>query len=132
MNFQSSRTWVIIAAISGALAVAAGAYGYHKLSDDQALREVFGTAVQYHMFHTLALFAVAWLAANRSDRAAYWAVRAGWSFVGGIGMFSGSLYSYTLVNAENVGAAAPIGGMLFLTGWAMLAWSALRKPEQES
>lgn len=129
MNFQSSRTWVIIAAISGGLAVAAGAYGYHKLADDQALRDVFATAVQYHMFHTLALFAVAWLAANRSDRAAYWAVRAGWSFVGGIGMFSGSLYSYTLVNAEPVGAAAPIGGMLFLTGWAMLAWSAIRKPE---
>ncbi len=129
MNFHSSRAWITIAAINGATAVAAGAYGYHKLSGDQALREVFSTAVQYHMFHTLALFAVAWLAANRVDRAAYWAVRAGWSFVGGICLFSGSLYSYALINAEHVGAAAPIGGMLFLTGWAMLAWSALKKPE---
>ncbi len=129
MNFQSSRTWVFIAAISGGLAVAVGAYGYHKLSGEPALREVLATAVQYHMFHTLALFAVAWLAANRTEKAAYWAVRAGWSFVGGIGMFSGSLYSYTLGSAEPVGAAAPIGGMLFLTGWVMLAWSAMRKPE---
>ena len=84
MNFQSSRLWAAIAAINGGLAVGIGTYGYHKLSDDAALREVFATAVQYHMFHTLALFAVAWLAANRTERAAYWAVRAGWSFLGGI------------------------------------------------
>jgi len=129
MNFQSSRVWAAIAAVNGALAVGIGAYGYHKLSDDAALREVFATAVQYHMFHTLALFAVAWLAANRTDRAAYWAVRAGWSFLGGIGLFSGSLYGYCLLNSDSIGAAGPIGGMLFISGWVMLAWSAMKKPD---
>lgn len=132
MNFQSSRVWATIAAINGAFAVAIGAYGYHKLSGDDALREVMSTAVQYHMFHTLALFAVAWLAANRTGKGAYWAVRAGWSFVGGICLFSGSLYAYCLVNAESIGAAGPIGGMLFITGWGMLGWSAMKKPEPEA
>ncbi len=130
MNFQSARLWVAFAGISGAAAVGLGAYGYHKLAGDEAFRDIFATAVQYHMWHTLALFAVAWLAANRTERAAYWAVRAGWSFVGGIFLFSGSLYYYCLGDAEPVGAAAPIGGMLFITGWGMLAWSAIKKPEK--
>ena len=121
-----------MAGVSGASAVALGAYGYHKLSENEALRDVFATAVQYHMWHTLALFAVAWLAANRTERAAYWAVRAGWAFVGGIGLFSGSLYSYCLLDAEPAGAATPIGGMMFITGWMMLAWSAIKKPEANS
>ena len=129
MNMKSWRFWVVVASISGAAAVGVGAYGYHSLSGDDKLREVLATAVQYHMFHTLALFAASWMIANRPERSAYWAVRASWSFVGGIGLFSGSLYSYTLGNAEPVGAAAPIGGMLFMSGWLMLAWSAVRKTD---
>ena len=97
MNFQSWRIWVGVAGISGAVAVGLGAYGSHKLVGNDALHDTFSTAVQYHMWHTLALFGVSWLAANRTDRAAYWAVRAGWSFVGGIFLFSGSLYSYCLM-----------------------------------
>ena len=132
MNFQSWRIWVGIAGISGALAVALGAYGYHKLPSDESMRNVFATAVQYHMWHTLALFGVAWLAANRMDRSSYWAVRAGWSFVGGILLFSGSLYAYCLIDAEPLGSAPPIGGMLFITGWVMLAWSAIKKSDKTS
>ena len=128
MNFQSWRVWVTVAGVSGAIAVGLGGYGYHRLAGDKAIRDIFATAVQYHMWHTLALFAVSWLAANRTGRAAYWAVRAGWSFVAGIFLFSGTLYSYCLINAEPVGAAAPIGGMLFISGWVMLAWSAIKKP----
>lgn len=127
MMMHSPRFWTFLGAINGAFAVAIGAYGYHKLSDNDALREVMATAVQYHMFHTLALFAVAWLAANRTDRSAYWAVRSGWAFIGGIFLFSGSLYGYCLANSDPIGAAGPIGGMLFISGWGMLAWSAMRK-----
>ena len=132
MNFQSWRIWIGIAGISGALAVALGAYGYHKLAGDESMRNVFATAVQYHMWHTLALFGVAWLAANRTDRSSYWAVRAGWSFVGGIFLFSGSLYAFCLIDAEPLSSAPPIGGMFFITGWVMLTWSAIKKSDKTS
>ena len=121
-----------MAGISGAVAVALGAYGYHKLISDEAMRNVFATAVQYHMWHTLALFGVAWLAANRTDRSSYWAVRAGWLFVGGIFLFSGSLYAYCLIDAEPLSSAPPIGGMFFITGWVMLTWSAIKKSDKTS
>lgn len=128
MRVLSARIWIGVAGISGALAVSLGAYGAHKLTGDAKAVSAFSTAVQYHMWHTLALFGVAWLAANRTERAAYWATRAGWSFVGGLVMFSGSLYSYSLFEATNLGVITPIGGMLFIAGWVMLAWSAIKKP----
>jgi len=126
MITNSPRFWIGIAGISGIVAVSAGAYGYHALKDDAAIQDAFGIAVQYHMWHTLALFAVSWLLANREDRSAYWAERAGWFFLAGILMFSGSLYAYCLTGENPTPAMTPIGGGMFIAGWGMLAWSAMR------
>ena len=69
------------------------------------------------MYHALALFAVAWLA----DRGHARANAAGWSFLAGILLFSGSLYVLTLAGLRWMGAVAPLGGVSFLLGWLLLA-----------
>jgi len=132
MISDSWRFWVVVAGISGILGVGGGAFGYHWLEGDQGLHEVFSTAVQYHMWHTLALFGVAWLSAKRSGTSGRWAARAGWFFTAGIIMFSGSLYAFCITGETPVPGAAPIGGMLFISGWAMLAWSAMRRDKPQT
>ena len=114
------RTFALAGAISAFLAVAAGAFGAHTLRAriTPDLLAVFETAVRYQMYHALALFTVAW-ASN------HWAgspVRvAGWLFIGGTVLFSGSLYLLSLTGTRWLGAITPFGGFLFLCGWVSLA-----------
>ena len=120
--------WLFLAALNGLLAVAAGAYGSHGLAvTESAHRDVFMTAVQYHMWHALALFAVAWLA-QRPEAPGAAAVRvAGWAFTAGIVLFSGSLYALGLTGSVPVPGAAPAGGLSFFVGWSALIWVALAR-----
>ncbi len=122
------RLWLFLAALNGLLAVAAGAYGSHGLAvTESAHRDVFMTAVQYHMWHALALFAVAWLA-QRPEAPGAAAVRvAGWAFTAGIVLFSGSLYALGLTGSVPVPGAAPAGGLSFFVGWAALIWVAVAR-----
>lgn len=118
-----SRRWARVGAVSAGLAVAAGAFGAHALRErvDARALEVFETAARYQMYHALALMFVAWLA----DRApASGSVRlAGWAFVVGTVVFSGSLYLLTLTGASWLGAITPLGGVAFLVGWAaVVGW----------
>jgi uncharacterized membrane protein YgdD (TMEM256/DUF423 family) len=83
----------------------------------------FETGVRYHMYHALALLAAAW-AVERWGAGT--ATLAGWSFVAGIVLFSGSLYMLVLTGPRWLGAITPLGGVAFLLGWALLAWTALR------
>jgi uncharacterized membrane protein YgdD (TMEM256/DUF423 family) len=114
------RAFALAGALSAFIAVAAGAFGAHavraRLAPD--LLTVFETGARYQMYHALALFAVAW-ASNRwpgmSMRAA------GFLFIGGTLLFSGSLYLLALTGARWLGAITPLGGLLFLAGWAALA-----------
>jgi len=120
------RLFAFLGALNGALAVAAGAFGAHalktRLSPD--LQAVFETGARYHFYHSLALFAVAWLA----SRDAPGATAAGASFLGGIVLFSGSLYALALTGQRWLGAVTPVGGLAFLAGWVMAAYAALRSP----
>ena len=122
------RLWLFLAALNGLLAVAAGAYGSHGLAvTESAHRDVFMTAVQYHMWHALALFAVAWLA-QRPEAPGATAVRvAGWAFTAGIVLFSGTLYALGLTGSVPVPGAAPAGGLSFFVGWAALIWVAVAR-----
>ncbi|MCZ6467139.1 MAG: DUF423 domain-containing protein [Alphaproteobacteria bacterium] len=122
------RLWLFLAALNGLLAAAAGAYGSHApVVTESAHRDVFMTAVQYHMWHALALFAVAWLA-SRPDAPGSTAVRvAGWAFTAGIVLFSGSLYALGVTGSVPVPGAAPAGGLSFFVGWAALIWVALAR-----
>ena len=117
------KTFLLIGSLAGFLAVALGAFGAHglrsRLTPD--MLAVFETGVRYHMYHALALILTALLMARMSG----WLVStAGWSFVAGIVLFSGSLYALALSGVTTFGAITPIGGLAFLAGWACLALAA--------
>lgn len=114
------RTFALAGAISAFLAVAAGAFGAHALRTALAPGQLltFETAARYQMYHALALLAAAW-AATRWPGVPVRA--AGWLFIGGTLLFSGSLYGLALSGARWLGAVTPLGGLLFLTGWLALA-----------
>lgn len=119
----------MLGALSAALAVGAGAFGAHALRArvEPRLLEVFETAARYQMYHALALFAAAWLM-SQGERAAALAAPAGWAFVAGTVLFSGSLYAMTFTGVRGLGAITPLGGVCFIGGWVLLAASAARLP----
>ena len=118
--------WLMVVAILGGLAVAAGAFGAHALEgklSDQYL-EVYKTAVQYQMIHTLALLGVAILGAIHPDAA--WLRPSAWLFLVGTVLFSGSLYALVFSGIRPLGMITPIGGLAFILGWVALALAGLR------
>jgi uncharacterized membrane protein YgdD (TMEM256/DUF423 family) len=119
MNATASA-WFVMGAIAAGVAVILGAFGAHGLKSrvDPALLVVFETGVRYQMYHALALLAVGlarvhWPSALVS--------MAGWFFLVGIVIFSGSLYLMTATGARWLGAITPIGGVAFIIGWIVLA-----------
>jgi uncharacterized membrane protein YgdD (TMEM256/DUF423 family) len=100
------------------LGVAAGAFGAHGLKERLTpdLLAVWETAVRYQIYHALGLLALAALWDRLSARAS----TAGWCFLLGTLVFSGSLYALSLTGIRKLGAITPIGGLLFLAGWAAL------------
>ena len=118
------RTLLLAGAVAGFIAVAFGAFGAHglrsRLSPD--MLAVFETGVRYHMYHALALLLTAALAGRADSRAV---VAAGWLFVAGIVLFSGSLYLLAVTGITGLGAITPFGGVAFLAGWICLAVAAL-------
>ena len=119
------RLFVGLGAGSAFLAVAAGAFGAHALRARLApdLLAVFETAARYQMYHALGLIAVAWAATRWTGALARWA---GWLFVAGTILFSGSLYLLALSGVRWLGAITPLGGAAFLAGWACLVLAARR------
>lgn len=116
----------MLGAVFAFLAVAAGAFGAHALKTilSAEMLAVFDTAVRYQMYHALALFVAGWA----GDRYRLELVRAaGWLFVLGIVLFSGSLYLLSFSGIRWLGAVTPLGGLAFLGGWALLAWAAYKK-----
>lgn len=105
------------AALFGFLGVALGAFGAHgleKLLEKNDRVDTWHTAVLYHLVHAVAL-----LALSQSEKASK---VAGWSFIGGILIFSGSLYILAVTNIRWLGAITPFGGLAFLVGWIMVAF----------
>ncbi|MGC4066892.1 MAG: DUF423 domain-containing protein [Polyangiaceae bacterium] len=117
------RSALIVGAISGALAVGLGAFGAHGLRNwvTPDRLEVWRTAVQYQMFHTLALLVLGVLGPVCEAR---WTRRL---FVLGILLFSGSLYLLVLTGVGVLGAVTPLGGLAFIAGWLLLAWAAWQR-----
>jgi uncharacterized membrane protein YgdD (TMEM256/DUF423 family) len=115
------RVFAGLGALSAFLAVAAGAFGAHalraRLSPD--LLAVFETAARYQMYHALGLLAVAWMVTRWPGP---WPARAGWLFVAGTVLFSGSLYALALTGVRWLGAITPIGGVLMIGGWLWAAY----------
>jgi uncharacterized membrane protein YgdD (TMEM256/DUF423 family) len=121
------KPWLLIAAINGFVAVAAGAFGAHGLQNrlDAHALQVFETAARYQMYHALAIglavFAMRGAAATPAQGAAV-------LFLIGIVLFSGSLYGLALTNMRALAVITPVGGLAFLAGWIALAWAAARLP----
>lgn len=117
------RVFFVVGAISALVAVGAGAFGAHGLKNrlDAEMLAVFETGARYQMYHALALIACAWAATRWPGAASVTA--AGWLFVAGTLMFSGSLYLLSLTGVRWLGAITPLGGLAFLAGWLCLAWA---------
>jgi len=132
------RAWLVIGAVLGALAVACGAFGAHVLKgalSKSTIKQELGeqeiaaklsnweTAARYQMYHALALLAVGFLAARNPTRVAD---LAGCAFTAGTLIFSGSLYALVLTGERWLGAVVPIGGVLLIVGWIIMAIAAAR------
>lgn len=119
------RYWLVLGASNGLLSVAAGAFGAHALKGrlSEEMLAVFETAARYQMYHALALLAVGWLASHAPSGRIH---VAGWAFLCGVVLFCGSLYALSLSGVRAFGVVTPLGGIAFLIGWGVLAWSALR------
>jgi uncharacterized membrane protein YgdD (TMEM256/DUF423 family) len=113
------KFWFISAAVSGFLCVALGAFGAHSLKNilDTYGKSIYEKAVLYQMFHTMALFAVTVI--QYLDREVSLSI-AGWGFLAGIVLFSGSLYLLATTGTKWLEAITPIGGVAFLFGWFWL------------
>src|SRR5687768_845323 len=120
-----ARIFWIVGCFLALTAVAAGAFGAHglraRLSPD--MLAVFETAARYHMYHALALLGAAWA---HQQWPGSLSVAAGWLFMVGIVVFSGSLYVLSISGIRWLGAITPIGGVAFMAGWFCLALAAWR------
>ena len=116
------RTFMLAGALAGLVGVAFGAFGAHglrgRLTPD--MLAVFETGVRYQMYHALALMLTAAIMMTGRLESARAVTIAGWSFVAGIVLFSGSLYLLAVTGVTSLGAITPIGGVAFLLGWACL------------
>ena len=119
------RRWIILGALSAAIAVLTGAFAAHGLRGrlDPSGLAIWETASRYQMFHALALVAVGiasqWLRGRILNAA-------GVCFVLGRLLFCGSLSALVLTGVRGLGAITPLGGVAFIAGWLCLAWAAIR------
>lgn len=108
---------LLIATISGGLAVALGAFGAHALKailESNQRADTYELASRYQFYHSLALLALGLLAMHTSSR---YFLYAAYSFLAGILIFSGSLYILALTNKTWLGAITPLGGVALILGW---------------
>ncbi len=120
------RFFLVIGALSGALAVMLGAFGAHALRAriSPELLDTFETGVRYQMYHALALAAVAFAISRYGPSGLLSA--AGWLLIAGTLIFSGSLYLLAATNFKWLGAITPLGGVALILGWLCLAFGLWR------
>ena len=121
-----TKFFISIAAIMAGLSVAGGAFASHALKDQISERalEIFETGSKYQMYHALALLMVG-LFLSTHEVTSTLLNAAGWAFIIGVVLFSGSLYALSLSGLKWLGAITPLGGVAFLVGWgcfAIAAW----------
>lgn len=132
LSMKRSRTALLLAGVFGVLGVAIGALGAHGLKATLLARgtlAAFETGARYHLLHVLAIFAAAiWLRVGpgKAETSLTWAVRC-WAL--GIVLFSGSLYWLALGGPRWLGPVTPLGGIFFLSGWALVLVSAFARDE---
>jgi len=120
------KIFFTIGSLLAGFSVALGAFGAHALRErlDERMLANFETGARYQMYHALALLAVAW-AVSRFPISQL-PVYAGWLFVAGVILFSGSLYLMAFTGQRWLGAVTPLGGVAFMVGWVCLIMTALK------
>lgn len=118
------KTLLFIAGILGALSVALGAFGTHAMKNhySEYAMMVFEKGVRYQLHHALAIFVAAFAAHLFAEQSRLF-VSAGWLFVFGTLIFSGSLYAIAFTGIKTLGAVTPLGGVSFIVAWSMLAFA---------
>jgi uncharacterized membrane protein YgdD (TMEM256/DUF423 family) len=122
---SADRLFLLLGSLSGFTAVVLGAFAAHGLRGrlTEEMLNVFEVGVRYQIYHALAMILVA-LAFSRWPRGEFSV--AGWFFLFGTVVFSGSLYALGLSGIRWLGAVTPVGGLAFLLGWLSMAWGALK------
>ncbi len=130
----AAKGWIIVAALSGAISVALGAFAAHGLDlsteAGRKAREWLQTGSQYQIIHALAIVAVVVLARNAMLNGRVAIVTQCLFFAGSV-LFPGALYALAFGGPRWLGAVAPIGGTAFILGWVSLALAALMKSEAD-
>lgn len=134
---MNAKTWLVLGASLGALGVAAGTFGVHYLpkyleaagaiAAIAERQQWWETGVRYQMYHALALLGVAWVADRRKTLLPG---LAGMAMFAGTIIFSGCLYALGLTGVRVIGAIVPIGGVLFIAGWTLLAFAGIGLVEE--
>lgn len=116
------KTWIIIGATLAGVAVLLGAFGAHGLKSKVSPEDltIFETGVRYHMYHAIGLLIIGGLGFHVSQQILQ---TPAYLLLGGILIFSGSLYILVLTNTRWLGAITPIGGICFVAGWLLLAFN---------
>lgn len=117
-----NKLFILAGAVSGFLGVSLGAFGAHALKDFLAASQradTFETAVKYMFYHGLALILAGILQKEFPVPAV---TNAGWAFLIGIIIFSGSLFLLCATGIKVLGAITPIGGVAMIVGWVLLFW----------
>ena len=122
---MTARGFIALGAILGAVGVAVGAFGAHAVADSVTPErlKVFETAARYHQLHAIAVLAVGVIAATWPSSQLN---LAGYLFLTGIILFSGSLYVLVLTDTGWLGAVTPVGGLALIGGWCALGWGTLQ------
>lgn len=123
------RLWIKLGGILGGLSVMLGAFGAHSLKASLTEKSLatFQTGVQYQFMHSIALILVGLLMLSLGEESNKRLNRSGWFFAIGILLFSGSLYSLALGGPRWLGPVTPLGGLSFMIGWVLLAFSLPKK-----
>ncbi len=122
-----ARLWIKLGSILAGLSVLFGAFGAHSLQSrlTEKSLDTFHTAQFYQFMHSIALVLVGFLILKLGENARI--NKAGWFFTAGIVLFSGSLYGLALGGPRFLGPMTPLGGLCFMTGWFLLAFSLPKK-----
>ncbi|MGP4081661.1 DUF423 domain-containing protein [Pseudalkalibacillus sp. R45] len=120
------KLFILLGTLNAGLSVVLGAFGAHGLESklSSKMMEVFKTGVQYHIFHALGLFVVAFLADKFPNSSMLGA--AGWIMLLGILLFSGSLYVLSVTGISKLGIITPFGGLAFIISWVLIIIAMLK------
>lgn len=127
MEIDRSAQWLVgIGCISAGVGVGAGAFGAHMLKTilEPPMLAVYDTGTRYQMYHAFGMVLSGLAVTVWRDAGA---AKAGWLFLAGTLLFSGSLYGVSLLGIRWLGAVTPVGGVLFIVGWCILGWRAWRR-----